>query len=222
MKKKIFGTVLAAALIVSQAVTIFAAGSKVGGAAVAGSSTGKYQITEITSGSMDLDDSVMNAILAVNADTSSLDAVAEIAPELAGVLAGRQALTPFFDLTAMSGTGKNEAGKYEVTLSVSSLTSAASDVRLLHYSTVRKLWEVIEPSEVDYTSKLISAEFEDLSPVAVIAKVSGSAAGGEDSDSTAVSPRTGMTYTWVVWLAGAAVLAAGGIVAYRKFKNREL
>ena len=49
MKKKIFGTILAAALVVSQAVTVFAAGSKVGEASLAGDNAGQYTMTAITS-----------------------------------------------------------------------------------------------------------------------------------------------------------------------------
>ena len=49
MKKKLFGTILAAALIVSQAVTAFAAGeSKEGGMSLVGDSIGWYELREAT------------------------------------------------------------------------------------------------------------------------------------------------------------------------------
>ena len=53
MKKKLFGTILAAALIVSQAVTAFAAGeSKEGGMSLVGDSIGWYELVEATADSL--------------------------------------------------------------------------------------------------------------------------------------------------------------------------
>ena len=164
---------------------------------------------------MDLDAAVMEAILAVNTGASSLQAIAELAPNLADELSGKEAITPFFDLVA-TGAQKNANGMYEVTLSVSSLTSGMTDVKLLHYSTERSLWEIVEPSDVDYTNKLITAEFQDLSPVAVIANTGGAAA---STDAKGTSPQTGMTSNWMVWLGAAAVLAAAGVVTYRKARQ---
>ena len=211
MKKKIFGTILAAALVVSQAVTVFAAGSKVGEASLAGDNAGQYTMTAITSSVDGGESASMEAILAGNANPSSLQAVADVAPDLADELAGKEAITPFFDLTSALAT---EDG-YAVTLSVSSLTSAMTDVKLLHYSTVRSLWEIVEPTNVDYANKLISAEFEDLSPVAVIANTGAAASDGAEG----TSPQTGMTSNWMVWLGAAVVLAAAGVVTYRKARQ---
>ena len=215
MKKKIFGTILAAALVVSQAVTVFAAGSKVGEASLAGDNAGQYTMTAITSSVEGVEAASMEAILAVNEDPSSLQAVADVAPDLKDELAGKEAITPFFDLTALDGATKTEDGKYAVTLSVSSLTSAMTDVKLLHYSTVRSLWEIVEPTNVDYTNKLVSAEFEDLSPVAVIANTGAAASDGAEG----TSPQTGIASDWMVWLGAAVVLAAAGVVTYRKARQ---
>lgn len=80
-------------------------------------------------------------------------------------------VSPFFDLKPVNGGIKNEEGKYVVTISVPSLTKAMTDVQILHYSTVRNLFELITPTSVDYEGKTITAVFEDLSPVAIIAKL---------------------------------------------------
>ena len=48
MKKRILGTLLAAALVVTQAVSVFAAGSKTTQATPAGESVGKYEMIEGT------------------------------------------------------------------------------------------------------------------------------------------------------------------------------
>lgn len=215
MKKKIFGTILAAALVVSQAVTVFAAGSKVGETSLAGDNADQYTVTAITSSIEGVEEASMKAILAVNEDPSSLQAVADVAPELADQLSGKEAITPFFDLVADANATKTADGKYAVTLSVSSLTSAMTDVKLLHYSTARSLWEIVEPTKVDAANKLISAEFEDLSPVAVIANTGAAASDGAEG----TSPQTGMASNWMVWLGAAVVLAAAGVVTYRKARQ---
>lgn len=215
MKKKIFGTILAVALVVSQAVTVFAAGSKVGETTLAGDNAGQYTVTAITSSIEGVEEASMKAILAVNENPSSLQAIADVAPDLADQLSGKEAITPFIDLVANANATKTEDGKYAVTLSVSSLTSAMTDVKLLHYSTTRSLWEIVEPTKVDTANKLISAEFEDLSPVAVIAKTGAAAS----ADATGTSPQTGMASNWMVWLCAAVVLAAAGVVTYRKSRQ---
>ena len=64
-------------------------------------------------------------------------------------------------------------------------------------------------------NKLISAEFEDLSPVAVIANTGAAASDGAEG----TSPQTGMASNWMVWLGAAVVLAAAGVVTYRKARQ---
>lgn len=82
-------------------------------------------------------------------------------------------VTPFFDLDLEKDAEveKNENGNYDVTLSVPLLTDSLKDVNLLHYSTVRDLWEIIEPDEVDVQEQTLKAEFIDFSPIAIVAKV---------------------------------------------------
>ncbi len=82
-------------------------------------------------------------------------------------------VTPFFDLDLEKDAEveKNEDGNYDVTLSVPLLTDSLEDVNLLHYSTVRHLWEIIEPDEVDTEKQTLKAEFMDFSPIAIVAKV---------------------------------------------------
>ena len=84
-------------------------------------------------------------------------------------LEGKIFVTAFVDISVDADVEKNEEGKYEVTLNVPSLTSKTTNVMVLHYSTERSVWEVIEPADVDVDAKTVTAEFEDLSPVAVIA-----------------------------------------------------
>ena len=93
MKKRLFGTLLAAALIVSQAMSVFAADSKIGEAAVAGDSVGKYEVDAI-SGEDALpdvtDEAVVAKTLAVNSGEETLESVADLAPDLAAELAEKE------------------------------------------------------------------------------------------------------------------------------------
>lgn len=219
MKKRLFGTFLAAALILTQAVTAFAAGSKTADVALSGDSASYYEVTEaseeVFKESGVTDEAVLSKIMAVNAGTETLQSVGELAPELETDLADKTMITPFFDLIPING-GIQEDGMYLVTLSVPTLTEGMTDVRLLHYSTVRSLWEIVEPEDVDYAAQTITAKFEDLSPVAVIANTDNAAAA---DTATGTSPQTGMSYGWMVWLGAAVVLAAAGAVTYRRARK---
>ena len=128
---------------------------------------------------------VAEMILQVNEGTMEMDAFVEelnkmteeagdetvkaALEEAAKALEGKTFVTAFVDITAGEDAEKNEDGKYEITLNVPSLTSQTTNVMVLHYSTERGVWEVIEPADVDVDAKTVTAEFEDLSPVAVIA-----------------------------------------------------
>lgn len=219
MKKRLFGAFLAAALVLTQAVTVFAAGSRTADVALPGDSASYYEVAEATeevfAASGVTDDAVLSKIMAVNASTETLQSVAELAPELEADLADKDMLTPFFDLVPVNG-GIQENGMYVVTLSVPTLTEGMTDVRLLHYSTERSLWEIVEPTDVDYAAQTITAEFEDLSPVAVIANTDNAAAA---DTATGTSPQTGMSSSWMLWLGAAVVLAAAGAVTYRKARK---
>lgn len=128
---------------------------------------------------------VAEMILQVNEGTMEMDAFIEKLNEMTEEIGGETAkatlekaikdlegkifVTAFVDISVDADVEKNEEGKYEVTLNVPSLTSKTTNVMVLHYSTERSVWEVIEPADVDVDAKTVTAEFEDLSPVAVIA-----------------------------------------------------
>src|SRR5699024_1374506 len=88
---------------------------------------------------------VMAKIEAVNSGAETLQSVADLAPALEDDLAGRVMLTKFFDLIPINGGVQTEDGKYRVNLSVPALTENVSEVKLLHYSTSRNVWEIVEP-----------------------------------------------------------------------------
>lgn len=220
MKKRLFGTLLAAALVVTQVVSVFAAGSKTTQATPAGESVGKYEITEGTAENFSevKEQAVLDKILAVNNGTATLESIAEQAEAIKDELTGKVLVTKFFDLVPINGGVKTEDGKYKVTFTVPNLTEALQDVKVLHYSTQRAVWEVITPDNVNYSTKEITAQFEDLSPVAVIGKNTG--AGTSTDSTTGTSPKTGVASDWILYAGASVVLLGEAVVVFGRNRKR--
>ena len=185
-----------------------------GGCGVLGRFCGKYEVAEATAETFaelaETQKEVVDKILEINAGTKDIQSIAEEAPELAADLEDKSMITPFFDLIAVNGGVKDADGNYVVTLSVPTLTEAVTDVKVLHYSTVRNVWEVITPSNVDYENKALTAAFQDLSPVAVIGNVDESKVNNADTAAVGTSPKTGATSSWMMFGGAAVVLLAVG------------
>lgn len=238
MRKRILRTILAAALVVTSAVSVFAAGSRTTQVTLVGESAASYQVSEGTAENFataqEAAPKVVEKILQVNEGTLTLPTLVQQLKEivanttegqtelnmteeevdaLAQEVEGKSMVTQFFDLIPINGGVQTEDGKYIATISVPSLTEAMTNVKILHFSTERLVWEIIEPNDVNYTNKQITAEFQDLSPVAVIADIDESKAAGTDTTGTGVAPKTGVDSTWGVYAAGAVVLlgAAGAM-----------
>lgn len=238
MRKRILGTILAAALVVTSAVSVFAAGSRTTQVTLVGESAASYQVSEGTAENFataqEAAPKVVEKILQVNEGTLTLPTLVQQLKEivanttegqtelnmteeevdaLAQEVEGKSMVTQFFDLIPINGGVQTEDGKYIATISVPSLTEAMTNVKILHFSTERLVWEIIEPTDVNYTNKQITAEFQDLSPVTVIADVDESKAAETDTTGTGIAPKTGVDSTWGVYAAGAVVLlgAAGAM-----------
>ena len=220
MKKRLFGTLLAAALVVTQVVSVFAAGSKTTQATPAGESVGKYEMTEGTAENFSevKEQAVLDKILAVNNGTATLESIAEQAEAIKDELTGKVLVTKFFDLVPINGGVKTEDGKYKVTFTVPNLTEALQDVKVLHYSTQRAVWEVITPDNVNYSTKEITAQFEDLSPVAVIGKNTG--AGTSTDSTTGTSPKSGVASDWILYAGASVVLLGAAVVVLGRNRKR--
>ena len=223
MKKRILGTLLAAALVVTQAVSVFAAGSKTTQATPAGESAGKYEMIEGTEENFkevaEKAPEVVEKIMAINEGTATLESIAEQAEQLKEELTGKTLVTKFFDVKPVDGGVKAEDGKYIVTFHVPNLTEALQDVKVLHYSTERAVWEVINPENVDYAKKEITAKFEDLSPVAIIGKNTG--AGSSTTDSSAsTSPKTGVGSDWGIYVSASVLLLGAAVVVLGRNRRR--
>ena len=220
MKKRLFGTLLASALVVTQVVSVFAAGSKTTQATPSGESVGKYEMTEGTAENFSevKEQAVLDKILDVNNGTATLESIAEQAEAIKDELTGKVLVTKFFDLVPIDGGVKTEDGKYKVTFTVPNLTEALQDVKVLHYSTQRAVWEVITPDNVNYSTKEITAQFEDLSPVAVIGKNTG--AGTSTDSTTGTSPKTGVASDWILYAGASVVLLGAAVVVLGRNRKR--
>lgn len=219
--KRISGVILAMALLATQGVTAFAAGSRTADVQLPGDNASYYEVTEALEETFsylnELEEgaAVEEKIMAVNEGTETLQSIAEeMAPELQTELETKEMITPFFDLTPINGGIKTEDGNYLVTINVPTLTRGMINIRLLHFSTERNLWELVTPIDVDYAEQSITAEFKDLSPVAVVSDIDESLDVADNAEGTA--PKTGGVSDWMLWFGASAVLAVGSAVVYRK------
>ena len=240
MKKKLFGMVLAAALVVAQTVSVFAAGSKTASMTLDPESSGDYVLTESieeASAFQALEEDAQETatlIRQVNDGSATMsnfiEAVVNMVDSIAGMtqeavtelqanLTGKAFVTQFYDLIAQDGVERTAEGKYRTTLSVPAMTANTEEIAVLHYSTVRELWEIIDPLNVDYDAKTITVEFEDLSPIAIIAKEGTFSTDAVGSQSQGTSPKTGASMSGAVWMGGAVVLMGMAAVVFTRKKE---
>lgn len=121
-------------------------------------------------------------------------------------------LTKLQDLQAFDADGNRLEENVTISWEVPNLTSELGEVYVLHYSTkADKGWEVIKPDEVNYDTKMITATFEDLSPVGVIYKSTENVPA--ENPNTSTSTNAGL-YLGV----GAVALVAIGLIVFKKHK----
>ena len=68
---------------------------------------------------------------------------------------------------------KNEDGNYDVKIQVPIITEQIKDVNILYYEKEKKIWDLIEPEEVDVEKQTIEFEIEDFSLISVVADLDG-------------------------------------------------
>lgn len=121
-------------------------------------------------------------------------------------------LTKLQDLQAFDADGNLIEEDATISWEVPNLTKELGEVYVLHYSTkADKGWEVIKPDEVNYDKKMITATFEDLSPVGVIYKSS-------ETEPTE-NPNTGTSTNAGLYLGvGAVALVVIGLIVFKKHK----
>lgn len=215
MKKKLFGLVLAAVLVVAQATTVMAAGSKELGTTAADATASVEQAENLTAAEKE---TVQTALTKAQA----------------GDLSGIQAL-PGGELVSC---GVFNANSVNVSLKGLSIPSNAKRVYVMHFSLTRKIWECVS---ANWDGETLTATLKDLSPIVVVADVevdrsyndddedvettsSGSAAASGTSAAgasagVATSPKTGVASDWALWIVAAAALAAVSGAAAKRSRN---
>lgn len=208
MKKKLFGFLLAATLIVAQATTAFAAGSKELGTTAA-DATAAIEQSELTQ--------------------ATKDAVKD---QIAKAQAGDLSSIPVGPKGDVVSCGVYNATSTNVRLTGISIPKNAVKVGLLHYSIARQTWEYVS---ANWDGEVLTATLVDLSPIVVVAEVkvdrsyndddddvettsSGSAAAASTTadGGVATSPKTGVESDWALWIFAAAALAAVSGTALKK------
>ena len=129
-------------------------------------------------------------------------------------LKDKKVVKAFFDLHA-TGDKKDicleDGKKHTITLNVSDMTTSWKNIVILHYSTIRAVWETIVP-KVDYDKKTLTFEIEDLSPLAIYADIVEDDKKGE-SDAT-----EGVSSAWMLYSAMALIVLGAGVVVSQKKK----
>ena len=168
LKKRIMACVVAAAVVVTSAVTAMAAGSidKTGKAdgykvAVVDTTTPIYQeisktYTVLPGAVVDvMKDFIAAAKEETTANANLTEDQKENLLEIAEKLEGTEFVTAFYSLTEDENSDvtieKTEDGKYKVTLTVQNLTKDLTGLKVLAYNAKTGLWEIVEiPAEDIY------------------------------------------------------------------------
>lgn len=235
MKKKLFGMLLAATLILAQTVTVFAEGSKetnVSGVSGVTSVTEGYTVDKGAASSVEnsalTDEQKAAATEQIGkANQGDLSAIADtLSGDDKDIVndANTKALTPVFNVEGKPGS---------VTFTLTSVPKNVKAVYALHFNTKSGKWELL-PGKLD--GNKVTVKFSSLSPVIIIAQTEDESSSGgkkhhsssgDDSSaasgstaaadgSTVVSPKTGVTSDWTMWIGAAALLFAVSGIMFRK------
>lgn len=210
MRKKLFGLVLAAVLVVAQATTVMAAGSK-----------------ELGTSASDAAASIEQSDL----DQATKEAVQD---QISKAQAGDLSAIPGVPGGDVISCGVYNATSTSVRLTGLGIPGNATRVGLMHYSIARKTWEYVS---ANWDGEVLTATLKDLSPIVVVAEVeidrsyndddedvetvsSGSAAATAAANGgAATSPKTGVASDWSLWIFAAAALAVVSAAAAKRSRD---
>ena len=193
LTKKIMACVVAAAVVVSSAMTVMAAGSISKNATAKGfkvevvnENTAVYQevvktyeylapaVVDVNKGNYKMKDFIEAARKEVAEGTKLTDAAKENLTQIADKLEGTEFVTAFYSLTEDADSGvtieKTEDGKYKVTLTVENLTKDLKGLKVLAYNAAKGEWEIVEiPADaIDVENHTITITLEDISLFSII------------------------------------------------------
>jgi len=218
MKKKVLAGLLMSVMVLASVMSVSAAPSTEKEVEPSGTtSVGKYQITEGANefAKKDNEDATKHAAAIKIVEEINDGKTMSITTEVDKEIEGKKLVQEFFDLDEVAGSDHSQChtqGWHTVTLKVAAMTTNWKNIRVVHYSQVREVWEVIpvEDKNVDYTNKTITFNIQDLSPIAIYADVVTSGAAG-------TSPSTqGVSSAWMLYTAMALIVLGTGVVVYQK------
>lgn len=193
LKKRIMACVVAAAVVVTSAVTAMAAGSidKTGKAdgykvAVVDTTTPIYQeisksytvlpgaVVDVNKGTDVMKDFIAAAKEETTANANLTEDQKANLLEIAEKLEGTEFVTAFYSLTEDENSDvtieKTEDGKYKVTLTVQNLTKDLTGLKVLAYNAKTGLWEIVEipVEDIDLENHTVTITLEDISLFSII------------------------------------------------------
>lgn len=193
LRKRIMACVVAAAVVVTSAVTAMAAGSidKNGKAdgykvEVVKEDTPVYQeikktyeilppaILAVNKGTYKMKDFIADMSKEVAQNANLTEAAKENLKQIAEKLEGTEFVTAFYSLTEDENSNvkiEKEDGKYKVTLTVENLTKDLTGLKVLAYNSVKGEWEIVEiPADaIDLENHTVTITLEDISLFSIIA-----------------------------------------------------
>ena len=193
LKKRIMACVVAAAVVVTSAMTVIAAGSidKTGKAEgykveVVDTESTVYQeiketytvlptaVVDVNKGTDEMKDFIAAAKEETTVNENLTDEQKENLTEIAEKLERTEFVTAFYSLTEDENSDvtieKTEDGKYKVTLTVENLTDELTGLKVLAYNAKTGLWEIIEiPAEdIDVENHTVTITLEDITLFSII------------------------------------------------------
>lgn len=192
LTKKIMACVVAAAVVVSSAMTVMAAGSISKNATAKGykveavnENTAVYQevvktyeflapaVVDVNKGNYKMKDFIEAAKKEVSEGTKLTDAAKENLTQIADKLEGTEFVTAFYSLTEdadSDATIEKDGDKYKVTLTVENLTKDLTGLKVLAYNAAKGEWEIVEiPADaIDLEHHTITITLEDISLFSII------------------------------------------------------
>lgn len=212
MYKRVLAALLMGTMFAISVMGVSAAGSRTNDIYVSGDDkedfkvvTGEDAFEDLKEGNQEVYDKIVEYNKDKNLD-ELLDGVEDVKKELED----KTLIWEIFEIEPIGPQEPNENGKYEVELTVTTLTNYSDDISVLVYNSEDGTWEVIKPKSVDYKNKKIVIEVSDLSVVGIYAKVATSKPEG-------TAPSTENTSSvWMLWVAVAVVAMGVSVIASQK------
>ena len=139
---------------------------------------------KVSEGKMDLKGFI--DVLKTLAEEATDETVKTAIEEVIEKLDGKDFVTGFvqFRVKDFERAEKNADGKYEVEISVPSITDEMENIQLLCYNKETKEWTVIDPINIDKENKTIKVALDDLCYFAIISDVKTDAAEDTTTEDT--------------------------------------